>query len=99
MAIITDSKNFNVSLTNKDSDWFSLLQFCICKVNPRYYKNIRIEYNSFLKMWWLHWDSLNKPYGYSYPFPVKTSKKTMKKLEENLPTYIKVDWSNYKKGV
>ena len=59
MAIITDGKNFNVSLEQKNTDWFSLLQFCVCKVNPRYYTNIRIQYNDFLKMWWLHWDSLN----------------------------------------
>lgn len=88
MAIITDGKNFNVSLSNKDSDWFSLLQFCICKVNPRYYKNIRIkkEIN-----WWLHWSGLNNN-PYCYPFPEQTKDETIRKLEENLPSYIKVIW-------
>ena len=93
MAIITDGKNFNVSLTNKDSDWYSLLQFCICKVNPRYYKNIKIK-KSFCggRLWCLNWDSLNGNSSYSYPFPSKTKIKTIKKLEENLPNYIKVVW-------
>lgn len=97
MAMIKDGKNFDVSLTEKDTDWFSLLQYCICKVNPRYYQNIRIEYHDFLKTWWLHWDSLNGYMGYSRQFPVRTTVKTIRKLEQNLPSYIRVDWSSYNK--
>ncbi len=69
MAIITDGKNFNVSLTNKDSDWYSLLQFCICKVNPRYYKNIEIKKE---RIWWLHWSGLNNNVKFPYEWSVST---------------------------
>lgn len=90
MAIFKDNKDTTIILNETDTDWYSLLQFCICKVNPRYYKNIRIQHSySDKKRYELVWESLNENHLYSYPFPKKVTEKTIKKLKENLPKYIK----------
>lgn len=91
MAIIKDTEDFTIGLTDNHTDWYSLLQFCVCKVNPRYYKNIYIAKDKY-GVWWLNWDSLNDNHSWAYNFPKNVSNKTIKKLEKELPTYIKVRW-------
>ena len=91
MAIFKDTEEFTIRLEEKDTDWYTLLQFCVCKVNPRYYKNIHIKLSKDNR-YELLWESMNENHLWSYPFPKKVKKETIKKLSENLPTYIKVQW-------
>lgn len=90
MAIFKDTEDFTIRLTEKNTDWYSLLQFCVCKVNPRYYKNIRIKQDLNDKRYTLYWESLNDSHLWCYPFPSKVTKETIEKLKENLPPYITV---------
>lgn len=88
MAIFKDTNDFSIILTENDTDWYTLLQFCVCKVNPRYYKNIRI--NKYYDRWELKWESLNDSHLWTYPFPKKVKDTTIEKLSEYLPKYIEV---------
>lgn len=88
MAIFKDTENFTISLNENNTDWYSLLQFCICKVNPKYYKNIRVI--KYYNRWELQWESLNDSHLWTYPFPTNVKDNTIKKLSEFLPKYIEV---------
>ena len=90
MALFKDTKDFTITLNENDTDWYTLLQFCVCKVNPKYFKNIRIS--KYYERWELQWESLNNSHLWTYPFPQKVTKETIKKLEKQLPQYIKVKW-------
>lgn len=91
MAIFNDNKE-SIILEKKHTDWYSLLQFVVCKVNPQYYKNIRIEKdNMYENRYTLYWESLNDSHLWCYPFPEKITQKTLKKLQKNIPSYIKME--------
>ena len=88
MPIFKDTQDFTITLNENNTDWYSLLQFCVCKVNPRYYKNIRIS--KYYNRWELQWESLNDSHLWTYPFLKKVKDSTIEKLAEYLPKYIKV---------
>lgn len=90
MAIFNDNER-TISLKEHNRDWYTLLQFCVCKVHPSYYKNIRVAYNQTYEEWALYWDSRDGSHTWFYPFPKNLNKNTLRKLKANLPNYITME--------